>query len=85
MFNPEFYREYIFPWYRKFGDICREQGKPFMYHSDGNLWAVLDDLIECGVNSVHPIEPLGMDIVELKKEYGGRPLPLRETSPLKTN
>lgn len=72
MFSPEFYRTYIFPWYKKFGSICRQYNKPFMYHSDGNLWLVLNDLIECGFNSIHPIEPLGMDIVELKKVYGGR-------------
>ena len=72
MFSPEFYREYIFPWYKKFGEICRKYNKPFMYHSDGNLRGVLDELIECGYNSIHPIEPLGMDIVELKKVYGGR-------------
>lgn len=32
----------------------------------------MDDLIECGYNSVHPIEPLGMDIYELKKKYGNK-------------
>lgn len=72
MFSPDFFREYIFPWYKRYGDICREYRKPFIFHSDGNLLGVLEDLIACGVNAIHPIEPLGMDIVELKQKYAGR-------------
>jgi len=31
---------------------------------------VIDDLIACGVNALHPIEPKAMDIYKLKKIYG---------------
>lgn len=72
MISPRHLREYIFPWYRRMGEVCRLQNKPFIYHSDGCLWQVLDDLIDCGFDGLHPIEPLGMDIVELKKRYGDR-------------
>jgi len=33
---------------------------------------VLDDLIACGVNALHPIEPKAMDIVELKGRVQGK-------------
>ena len=43
---------------------------PFIFHSDGNLFQVMDDLINCGINALHPIEPNAMDAAILKKEYG---------------
>ncbi|UCC63372.1 MAG: hypothetical protein JSV36_22010 [Anaerolineae bacterium] len=70
MLSPEAYRRYIFPWYERIGDLCRQHGLPFLYHSDGSLWRVLDDLKACGFQAIHPIEPLGMDILELKCRYG---------------
>jgi uroporphyrinogen decarboxylase len=52
------------------GDICRKARLPFLYHSDGVLWEVLDDLVDCGVCALHPIEPIAMDIHEVKRRYG---------------
>ena len=43
-----------------------------MYHSDGDLTAVMDDLLDVGINALHPIEPKAMDIYEMKKKYAGR-------------
>ncbi len=39
-------------------------------HSDGDLSAVLQDLIECGFAAVHPIQPECMDMAAVKKQYG---------------
>ena len=41
-------------------------------HSDGNLIEVLADLIDCGFDAVHPIQPECMDMREVKKRYGKR-------------
>ncbi len=41
-------------------------------HSDGNLMSILPDLIECGFNAVHPIQPECMDMGEVKRRYGDR-------------
>lgn len=71
-FSPSVYRKYLFPWYKKFGDICKKYDVPYLYHSDGKLWEILDDLIDCGVNAIHPIEPKAMDIREVKREYGDK-------------
>jgi uroporphyrinogen decarboxylase len=68
--SPQVYRDYLFPWMKKIGDVCKQHDIPFIYHTDGNIWAVLDDLKACGVNALQPIEPLAMDIVELKKQRG---------------
>jgi uroporphyrinogen decarboxylase len=43
-----------------------------MYHSDGNLLEVIDDLIEVGVEILNPIQPESMDPADLKRRYGRR-------------
>lgn len=70
--SPHVLRTYLFPWMRKIAQLCRERQIPFIYHSDGRLWEVMDDLIELGVNALQPIEPKAMDIREVKARYGDR-------------
>lgn len=67
--SPLVYRKYVFPWYKKIGEILDSSNLPFIFHSDGKLWDVLDDLADCGIKAIHPIEPQAMDIVEVKKRY----------------
>jgi uroporphyrinogen decarboxylase len=72
--NPTIYRAHLFPWIERLSDLCRRHDPPLplIYHSDGKLWEVLEDLIACGVNALHPIEPKAMDIVEVKRRVQGR-------------
>ncbi len=72
MVDPQVYRSYLFPWVKKMGDLCKKKDIPFIYHSDGVLYDLLDDFLDCGVNALHPIEPKAMDIVELKKRVEGK-------------
>ena len=73
MVSPAFLREHIFPWYKKIGNFARGIGVPYMYHSDGDLWQVMPDLIDdIGFNALHPVEPKAMDINDLKARIGGR-------------
>ena len=58
---------------KRIGEIARSRDLPFLYHSDGLLWEVLDELVEeIGVNALQPIEPKAMDIREVKRKYSGR-------------
>ncbi len=70
--NPEVFRKYLFPWMKKIGDLAKVHDMPYIYHSDGDLWLLLDDIAACGVDALQPIEPKAMDIRELKKKYGHR-------------
>jgi uroporphyrinogen decarboxylase len=69
---PKFLRQHIFPWHKRIGQMVHAKGLPYLYHSDGKLYEVIDDLIECGYNALHPCEPSSMDIAGLKRKYGGR-------------
>ena len=68
--SPKILRKYFFPWIEELAGIAHAAGFPFIMHSDGRLWQVLDDLIALGVNALHPIEPKAMDIYDLKRRYG---------------
>ena len=73
MTSPAVFRKYALPYYRRIGEICRRYNKPLIYHSDGNVLAVIEDLIEeVGIAALHPIEPKAMDIGQVKRDYGRR-------------
>lgn len=70
LISPTLLRDHVFPWYKRMGDLCAANDKPFLFHSDGDLRPVLGDIISSGINAIHPIEPKAMDIRELKAELG---------------
>jgi Uroporphyrinogen decarboxylase (URO-D) len=69
LFSPRVYRERFLPKFKTLTDLIRI---PWVYHSDGDLSTVLDDLLLLGMNAINPIEPTAMDINEVKKKYGDR-------------
>ncbi len=72
MVSPRHYRQYVFPWYRWCTAILRQHDLPHIYHSDGRLYSLLDDLLACGFDALHPVEPKAMDMAELKRNVGDR-------------
>ena len=70
MVSPNFLRKHIFPFYKQIGHLCRKHDKVFIFHSDGTLKEVFEDLIACGIQAIHPNEPAAMDIVEVKRQWG---------------
>lgn len=72
MVSPQVLREHMFPYLREMGRICQRKDLPFILHSDGYLWPIMDDLLEIGFNAIHPIEPKAMDLGELKEKLGHR-------------
>lgn len=45
---------------------------PWIFHSDGNLLPLMDDLLTLGMSGLNPIEPGAMDIEYVKEHYGDR-------------
>jgi uroporphyrinogen decarboxylase len=67
--SPGMFRELIMPAFRRSVEAITI---PWIFHSDGNLMPVLEDLTTLGMNGLHPIEPGPMDLVEVKRKYGHR-------------
>ena len=72
MISPQAYRDHLFPWYREMSKRCHAKDRLFLMHSDGDLRELMDDIIESGVDVIHPIDPSCLDIVEFKRMYGDR-------------
>ncbi|HID91272.1 TPA: hypothetical protein EYP44_04860, partial [Candidatus Bathyarchaeota archaeon] len=51
----------------------KRRGIKVLFHSDGNIWRILDDLIDAGIDALNPLEPnAGMDVARVKEKYGDR-------------
>lgn len=73
MFSPAFLRQTFLPCLRRMIRPLKDAGIRVIYHSDGDLTEILDDLVESGIDGLNPIEPAaGMDIGFLKRRYGRR-------------
>lgn len=70
---PKALREFIFPGLRRIADAVHAHGKPFILHSCGNLYAVMDDLIETvTVDAKHSFEEAANPVAEVKARWGDR-------------
>ena len=69
-FSPAAMRDVVFPHWRR---MAAKISLPWLYHSDGNLLPIMEDILDLGMKAIHPIEPYGtMDIVDVKRRYGSR-------------
>jgi len=60
--SPEKWRKYLKPCYRKLYGLCHEDNRYVYMHSDGQIYPIIPDLVECGVNVVNPqIRANGLD------------------------
>jgi uroporphyrinogen decarboxylase len=72
MVSPRLLRQHMFPWYKEMNRLAHEKGKLVIYHSDGALQEVMEDISDCGFDGLNPFEPKAMDINEVKRQYGSR-------------
>lgn len=69
---PKIMREF---WVPKLGKIIKpavDAGIPVMFHSDGKVDDIVEDLINIGVNVLNPLDPYSVDYREYKKKFGSR-------------
>jgi uroporphyrinogen decarboxylase len=68
MVSPRLWREFVLPLHRR---IVDEADAPVLWHSDGNVRALLPMAVEAGFAGFHGLEPAaGMDLAEVKREFG---------------
>jgi uroporphyrinogen decarboxylase len=46
----------VVPQYRRVIELVKKAGKPFLLHSCGNIFAVMDEIIAAGINAKHSNE-----------------------------
>jgi uroporphyrinogen decarboxylase len=70
LFSPRLWRRLIKPRLAKLFAAFVDAGLPVILHSDGDIRAILPDLIEIGLTTLNPVQPEVLDHVWLHKEYG---------------
>lgn len=71
--SPRHYRQFSKPSHTRFFAEFKQRGMPVIFHSDGDIRLLLDDLIEAGVDAINPLESrASMDVRELAPQYGQR-------------
>ena len=74
--RPEHYRNYIFPWIKRMCDVAHKQDSKILLHSDGDLIEIFEDIVNCGVDVLNPIESTTAnpeyDIFKLHEKYGDK-------------
>lgn len=70
LFGPDIMNKYHYKYLKILTKKWHSYGYKVLFHSDGNWKKVIPDLIATGVDGFYCLEPaVGMDIVELKKQY----------------
>ena len=73
LFSPRMWRRMIAPYARRVVRHARARGLPVNLHSDGYIMDIMDDLVEIGYTSLHPLqESAGMDPRTIKERYGDK-------------
>ena len=73
MISPESWRRVFKPAVARLGSFLQQHGIDFWMHSCGAVQPLLDDLVDCGLQVINPLQTnAGFDVVQMRKRYGGR-------------
>jgi uroporphyrinogen decarboxylase len=61
------FRQYFMPAFRRSVEAIT---LPWIFHSDGNIMPILNDLLTLGMRGLHPLEPGPMDLATMKERVG---------------
>jgi len=73
LMSPKAFRELFWPGLCRAAAGFRELGLPFIKHCDGNIWPIIDLMVEAGPSCLDPIDQQGgMDLAEVKAKFSDR-------------
>ena len=73
LMSPRHFRKLFYPGLCRVIGGFKELGLVVIKHTDGNLWPILDMIVDSGIDCLDPIDPKGgMNLAEVKAKYGHR-------------
>ena len=73
LMRPETFREHVLPQYTPIVELVHRHGKPFLLHSCGAIWELMDDLITvCRIDAKHSNEDAIAPFSRWLELYGDR-------------
>ena len=71
-FSPDVFRRFLKSAYADLISEAHSHGMTFWLHACGNMTSIMDDLIDIGLDVIHPIQPHAMDAQATAEKFGGR-------------
>ena len=72
MISPKMFKEIIVPGLRDLANTVHKRGRFLITHTDGNMYPILEYMIDAGIDCFHPVQPDVMDLKTCKEKYGDR-------------
>ncbi len=73
LMSPAQFRAFIYPGLKEVVQNIKSHGAFCIKHTDGNIWSIIDLIVETGVDGIGPLEPAAaMDLAQVKRQYGDR-------------
>ncbi len=73
LISPEHWKLHVMPRLADLVDFIKKYDVPVMLHSCGNINSLLPNIIECGVDGIHPLQRTAqMNLAEVKALYGDK-------------
>ena len=73
LMSPKHFRKLFYPGLCRVMGGYKELGLYVIKHTDGNLWRIIDMIVDSGIDCLDPIDPqAGMNLAEVKAKYGDR-------------
>lgn len=73
LMSPAVFDEFLLPYLTRAVRAIHDEGGLVIKHTDGNIWPLLDSIVNSGIDGLNPLEPVaGMDIGAVKRKYGDR-------------
>ncbi len=69
---PKIMKEIWVPRMARIMEPAVNAGIPIIFHSDGKIDDIVEDLIDMGLDCLNPMDPYGIDYRDYKKRYGDR-------------
>ncbi len=74
--RPQMFQTYILPWVKEICRIAHKAGLKILFHSCGEIYKLFDDIVNTGIDAIHPIEPTtsnpDYNIFKLHEKYGDK-------------
>ena len=70
--SPTHWRQFFEPTYKRLFDATHDAGMHAWFHSCGHIRPIIPDLIEIGIDVLHPLQPASMDLAEIAETFGGQ-------------
>jgi uroporphyrinogen decarboxylase len=72
LISPNAIITHIIPQYHRIVSLVHKSGKPFLLHSCGNIFEIMEQIIETGINAKHSNEDIIAPFEEWIRRYGSR-------------